>query len=38
VRYAAGLGYRWNFLQTDLAVSHHAVLGYSPSVSLTFNL
>lgn len=38
VRYAAGVGYRWNFLQTDLAVIHHAVLGYSPSVSLTFNL
>jgi len=38
VNYAAGIGYRWSFLQTDLAVSHHAVLGYSPSISLTFNL
>jgi len=38
VNYAAGIGYRWNFLQTDLAVSHHALLGYSPSISLTFNL
>lgn len=38
VNYAAGIGYRWNFMKTDLAVSHHAVLGYSPSISLTFNL
>ena len=38
VRYTAGMGYHWNFLQTDLAVSHHNRLGYSPSISLTFNL
>lgn len=38
VNYSAGIGYQWHFLQTDLGVSHHAVLGYSPSVSLTFNL
>ena len=38
INYAVGIGYRWCFVQTDLAVSHHTVLGYSPSISLTFNL
>ncbi|GET29956.1 hypothetical protein [Prolixibacter sp. SD074] len=38
LNYAVGIGYRWNFLQTGLAVLHRDVLGYSPSISLTFNL
>jgi len=36
-RYSFGLGLRHDHLKTDLAVSHHPVLGYSPAITLIFS-
>lgn len=33
-----GLGLIFKHIKTDIAFSHHSVLGYSPSISLNFNL
>jgi len=35
--YSFGLGLRLDHLKTDLAVSHHPVLGYSPAITLIFS-
>jgi hypothetical protein len=34
----AGLGYQYRFLKTDLAFSYHQYLGFTPSISINFNL
>ncbi len=36
-QYSFGLGLRLDHLKTDLAVSHHPILGYSPAITLIFN-
>lgn len=38
VQYTAGLGYHFNKVQTDIAFSYHGNLGFTPSVSIQFNL
>jgi hypothetical protein len=34
----AGLGYQYRFLRTDLAFSYHQFLGFTPSISISFNI
>jgi hypothetical protein len=36
MKYSLGLGYSGKNLRTDFAVSHHPVLGFSPSLMITF--
>ena len=38
LKYTAGLGYSFGKISTDFAFSYHGNLGFSPSVSLYFNL
>lgn len=38
VQYTAGLGYSFGKITTDIAFSYHGNLGFSPSVSIQFNL
>jgi len=35
MQYSLGIGYMGNHLKTDIAVSHHPVLGFSPVITLT---
>jgi hypothetical protein len=37
-QYSLGIGYLGKHLKTDLAVSHHPVLGFSPAITLSFIL
>jgi hypothetical protein len=36
MQYSLGIGYSGKRLKTDIAVSHHPVLGFSPAITLTF--
>jgi hypothetical protein len=36
MQYSLGIGYLGKHLKTDIAVSHHPVLGFSPVITLTF--
>lgn len=38
MQYNLGIGYMGKHVKTDLAVSHHPVLGFSPSITITFIL
>lgn len=38
LNYTAGLGYSFGKITTDIAFSYHGNLGFSPSVSIQFNL
>jgi len=38
MHYSLGIGYLGKHLKTDLAVSHHPVLGFSPVIALSFEL
>lgn len=38
IQYTAGIGYSFGRITTDIAFSYHGNLGFSPSVSLQFNL
>jgi hypothetical protein len=38
VQYTAGIGYRVKKVTTDIAFSYHGHLGFTPSVSLQFDL
>lgn len=38
VQYSAGLGYTFGKITTDIAFSYHGNLGFSPSVSIQYNL
>lgn len=38
IQYTAGLGYRFGKITTDIAFSYHGNLGFSPSVSIQYNL
>ncbi|WP_319499730.1 hypothetical protein [uncultured Draconibacterium sp.] len=38
VQYTAGLGYRFKNISTDIAFSYHGNLGFTPSVSIQYNI
>ncbi len=38
VQYTAGMGYRFRKITTDIAFSYHGNLGFTPSISLQYNL
>ena len=38
IRYTAGLGYSFGKVSTDIAFSYHGNLGFTPSVSIQFQL
>jgi hypothetical protein len=37
-RHSFGLGYSWNLFQLDFAMVHHEILGFTPTLSVNFNL